>query len=893
MGEDTRNARLMVTLNGVGTAYFDPRPAVVNFLEKARRCGAPDWDIYGQRPLPGYTRPPFSLLRERSLKTFKIRCPFFTGCSANATVEPVRLKPTYNDSIFRRIVVVSRRPDSVQPPIPNPRFNQGRSDPLSNHRRFDLAVQPQSFWWLDGAKRDGYYITSSSGDSDFDDMGAPKEESILLKNSLNSNENEKPKKYPFPKGVIFILGNEFCERFSYYGMRAILILYLTQRLEFHRDVATLLFHAFAAICYIMPLAGAVLADSYFGRYKVILYLSFVYLSGNVVMATTAMAPPHWLGPIVALILIGIGTGGIKPCVGAFGGDQFHPDQTKELDQFFSIFYLAINIGSFISTLLTPYFRAHVQCFGGDCYALAFGVPAILMGIALFLFICGRSLYKVKPPAGNLLGKMVRCVGISLRNKLSRGSEPKAHWLDYAEDRFEPDFIVDMKRLMMVLWLFLPLPLFWALFDQQGSRWTLQAELMDGHLWGDWYLEPDQIQALNPVLIIVLIPLSECIIYPLLAKCGLLTKHLQRMGVGMFLAAIAFVVAGVLQLQIEKAAEFTPNGTMSAVTFVNDAPCNLTILTGHVNRSIATYEATEHIMIPHGDTTIQFSVEESECHNMTRHTVSLTLSLRAGSGYCVIVGNRNSQLITTYFDYTKMKPKHGQALVNVVYMEQGNLNLGSNPQASGHYVTMIDHNNKTYVYSTTDFAGTPYFYVESGKYRMLEENSNQISSEELVVKSGGVYTIIVHPNILDTHKLNAVQFVNTPSAKLSMLYQIPQYFTITIGEILFSISGLQFAYSQSPASMKSVLQAAWLLTVAVGNMLDMLVAGSSWVPDPAVEFFVFAGLMVVMVFIFSLMAYFYKYVTPSSDYYPCENDEAGLVDCNGEMKLDDLPTSEDK
>lgn len=84
--------------------------------------------------------------------------------------------------------------------------------------------------------------------------------------------------------------------------------------------------------------------------------------------------------ILALFLVAFGTGGIKPCVSAFGGDQFKlPEQEKYLGYFFSMFYFAINAGSLISTFMTPILRADVHCFGShDCYSLAFGVPGILM-----------------------------------------------------------------------------------------------------------------------------------------------------------------------------------------------------------------------------------------------------------------------------------------------------------------------------------------------------------------------------------------------------------------------------------------------------------------------------------------------------------------------------------
>lgn len=105
-------------------------------------------------------------------------------------------------------------------------------------------------------------------------------------------------------------------------------------------------------------------------------------------------------------MIAFGTGGIKPCVAAFGGDQFSEGQESQLQRFFSFFYISINAGSLISIILTPIFREDVQCFGReDCFPLAFGVPAILMIIALLLFIVGKSFtnYKIIPPAkGNIV-----------------------------------------------------------------------------------------------------------------------------------------------------------------------------------------------------------------------------------------------------------------------------------------------------------------------------------------------------------------------------------------------------------------------------------------------------------------------------------------------------------
>ena len=118
--------------------------------------------------------------------------------------------------------------------------------------------------------------------------------------------------------------------------------------------------------------------------------------------------------IIGLLLIALGSGGIKPCVAAFGGEQFKlPQQAAQLAIFFSMFYFAVNSGSFVSTAITPILREDVKCFGyDDCYSLAFGVPAVLMAVSIIIFVLGKPLYKLSLPSGNMFVKVVKCVSVS-------------------------------------------------------------------------------------------------------------------------------------------------------------------------------------------------------------------------------------------------------------------------------------------------------------------------------------------------------------------------------------------------------------------------------------------------------------------------------------------------
>lgn len=121
-------------------------------------------------------------------------------------------------------------------------------------------------------------------------------------------------------------------------------------------------------------------------------------------------------------------------------------------------------------------------------------------------------------------------------------------MDYADKKYSPKLIADVKVLMRVLVLYLPLPVFWALFDQQGSRWTLQATRMNGDM-GSWDIKPDQLQVLNPLLILAFIPLYDVAFYPALRLVGI-RRPLQKLTLGGILAGIAFIISGVVELELE-------------------------------------------------------------------------------------------------------------------------------------------------------------------------------------------------------------------------------------------------------------------------------------------------------------------------------------------------------
>ncbi|XP_053389914.1 solute carrier family 15 member 2-like [Mercenaria mercenaria] len=547
-------------------------------------------------------------------------------------------------------------------------------------------------------KTDGYNSSQTDSETDLIDK--------------QKGKTKSKKKYPY--SVFFILSNEFCERFSYYGMRAILVLYLTRWLSFEENQATSIFHAFSMMCYAMPLMGAVIADGYLGRYRTILYLSCVYFVGSLVLSLTALPPPEWYGPAVGLFLIGVGTGGIKASVAPFGADQFLPGQEKWQNSFFSAFYFMINLGSMISTFLTPILRADVQCFGNDCYVLAFSVPAVLMLLSLVLFFLGRNQYQKVPPTGNIIGKTFKCIyyGAVGKMKRNRYEEPRSHWLYYADDKFEYGFIEDVRQLLKVLLMFVPLPLFWALSDQQGSRWTLQAEHMDGNIGALGTVKPDQMQALNPLLILALIPLFEKVVYPLLDKCRVPNRPLQRMVAGLYISAAAFVCAGLVQLKIDMAEDTSISTGETGVMFINTLPCNVHIKSPMFSEELNSLGMSDFIVTDSGKYKM---TAESKCKGQN-YKFEKTFQCSELKAYRMILYfDVNKGLKLSQFPDKRDKPKHGNAALSMFSIDD----LVDTLTIISTSADALSSSDIGIHFNVTPFKATDFMEVEPLRYKIYE------------------------------------------------------------------------------------------------------------------------------------------------------------------------------
>jgi POT family proton-dependent oligopeptide transporter len=269
----------------------------------------------------------------------------------------------------------------------------------------------------------------------------------------------------FPPQIKYIVGNEGAERYSYYGMRSILTIFMVQYLLFQESDAIGVYHYFVSACYLLPILGAYIADRILGKYKTILYLSVVYCIGHLVLAIWETK----LGLYWGLGLIALGAGGIKPCVSAHVGDQFKKGQEKSLQKVFDLFYWMINFGSFFSSIITPWM---LKAYGPGW---AFGIPGILMAVATFIFWQGRHYYVHVPPVKDEHSPEIM-LWSAIKNFFKRDKSKGllgGALLDHPVERVEELRVAgDIGKTLMGI------TMFWALFDQHGSSWVLQAKQMD-------------------------------------------------------------------------------------------------------------------------------------------------------------------------------------------------------------------------------------------------------------------------------------------------------------------------------------------------------------------------------------------------------------------------------
>lgn len=330
-----------------------------------------------------------------------------------------------------------------------------------------------------------------------------------------------------PIGFWFLFCGEFAERCSFYGMKAILLLYLIDRLKFGSGVASAWVNYFKAACYFLPLAGGYLADNYFGKYRTIVTFSIPYILGHVILGIESVPCA-----LMALLLLAMGAGATKPNISTLMGltyDQQRPGQSRLRSDAFAMLYMAINAGGLVSALAVPLVKNQ---WG---YRIAFLFPAGFMAVAFLLFAAGKPFYAVE----------------HIRRIPATPQHRRQDW-------------TAMRSILSVFALTI---FFWSVLEQYDNTWVLFARShtdlnVFDYAPGSWQcgtltwmhdhlhlnlmgrsLTPDQFQVLNPILVVLLVPLVT-IAWRVLARLGWRFRPTDKMTIGFVLATLTPVILSI-------------------------------------------------------------------------------------------------------------------------------------------------------------------------------------------------------------------------------------------------------------------------------------------------------------------------------------------------------------
>ncbi|KAM5583335.1 protein NRT1/ PTR FAMILY 8.1 [Rosa sericea] len=401
----------------------------------------------------------------------------------------------------------------------------------------------------------------------------------------------------------FILGNECCERLAFYGMSSNLVYYFKYHLKQSSAKAAKSNSNWSGTCYLTPLLGAFLADAYLGRYKTIASFSIIYIIGMTLLTLSASIPgmkPTCVSKddcyansgqtaacFIALYLIALGTGGIKPCVSSYGADQFDDDdvvEKKHKGSFFNWFYFSINVGALIASSVLVWVQMN------EGWSWGFGIPAVAMAIAVVSFFSGTRLYRNQKPGGSPLTRIIQVLVASVRKykvivpedksllyeiadaeSVIKGSRKLDHTnefrffdkaavvepTDHIKDSIDPwrlatvTQVEELKSIIRLLPVWATGIIFAAVYNQMSNFFVLQGTLMDLHVGKSSFEIPAaSLSVFDPLSVIIWVPIYDQFIVPFARKFtghrnGLTT--LQRMGIGLFISIFSMVCAAILEL----------------------------------------------------------------------------------------------------------------------------------------------------------------------------------------------------------------------------------------------------------------------------------------------------------------------------------------------------------
>ena len=359
--------------------------------------------------------------------------------------------------------------------------------------------------------------------------------------------NRKPEFMGHPKGLYMLFFAEMWERFSYYGMRALLIFYLTRHWLFSDGDSNLIYGAYTSLVYIMPVLGGYLADRYLGQRKAVLFGGVLLALGHLAMAVEGgggQSDPAINVFWTALALIIVGSGFLKANISVMVGQLYRMTDTRR-DGAYTIFYMGINLGAAVGTILVGYLGETIG------WAYGFGLAGIGMIAGLIVFVLGRkalrgggeppkplakgtewSIYAIAVASVAVIWVLMQYQDVIQTLLIISGTGLLGYVLYEA---FKLDRIA-RDRIFAILFLIALNPVFWGLFEQAGGSLNLYTDRFVDRAG----VPASLFQSINPIYIILLAPMFAGL-WIALGNRGLEPSAPAKFGLALLQVGAAFLV----------------------------------------------------------------------------------------------------------------------------------------------------------------------------------------------------------------------------------------------------------------------------------------------------------------------------------------------------------------
>ncbi|KAH8547967.1 POT family-domain-containing protein [Umbelopsis sp. PMI_123] len=378
-----------------------------------------------------------------------------------------------------------------------------------------------------------------------------------------------------PKSAFLVILIEFCERFTYYGLSGPFQNYIQNpppdsypaalpgALGRGQQTATALTTFFQFWCYITPIIGAIVADQYLGKYRTILLFGSIYFIGLIIITATS-APSaiangsSFPGFVVGLVVVGLGTGGIKSNVSPLVAEQYQSNRpyVKTLksgervivtpqatyQKIFNMFYWGINVGG-MSSVATTNLEKNIGFWS------AYLLPTLMFVPALVIVAAGRNYYVRVPPRGSVFVEAFRLLRMSYKVpggmaacKPSAIKETHPELLEKVT--WDDIFVDELKRALKACVVFCWFPIYWLCYNQMTNNLISQAATM----WTG-KVPNDILQNIDGLVLILTIPIMDRFVYPGLRRLGIPMRPITRITWGFFLAAVAIAYAAGVQSMV--------------------------------------------------------------------------------------------------------------------------------------------------------------------------------------------------------------------------------------------------------------------------------------------------------------------------------------------------------